>query len=319
MSSHECFVPGYTNVTVGSISGPMRVSPAVLHIYTKKKAAGKQQKELNSNGTLQRRLSFSLRALRQKRVSHCPTRRRLLSIKVSYTEQEKIEMRPQLLPILFIACPCTALLREPCSRKLAERRLRCPLGAISGREDRIRLFSRAERRASISLVAVDALALKRQAEALRAEARSMERSMNEVKAERERDEKAKVDGWINDLLVNVTIDDSTQMLNTEERVARLLQDRRFSAEHVNKMFNRICELSQRQQSIDSCSPLISLLLDAACRVDCLEREDNPNKRWNHRVERDLRKKLFAMGCGINLDEVKSKDRVRALTGEKDIF
>ena len=143
--------------------------------------------------------------------------------------------------------------------------------------------------------------------------------MNEVKAERERDEKAKVDGWINDLLVNVTIDDSTQMLNTEERVARLLQDRRFSAEHVNKMFNRICELSQRQQSIDSCSPLISLLLDAACRVDCLEREDNPNKRWNHRVERDLRKKLFAMGCGINLDEVKSKDRVRALTGEKDIF
>ena len=65
--------------------------------------------------------------------------------------------------------------------------------------------------------------------------------------------------------------------------------------------------------------MIIILLDAACRVNFLERGDNSNKQWNHWVERELSKNLFAMGFGINLEEVKSKDRVRALTGEKDIF
>lgn len=86
---------------------------------------------------------------------------------------------------------------------------------------------------------------------------------------------------------------------------------------VNRVFDRICETSLRQQSINNCSPLIELLLDAACKVDCMERSDNPNKRWNHRVERDLRKKLFALGWGINIDEVNEEKTVRALTGEKD--
>ena len=71
------------------------------------------------------------------------------------------------------------------------------------------------------------------------------------------------------------------------------------------------------QSIDSCSPLLSLLLDAACKVDCLEREDNPNNRWNHRVERDLRRKLFALGYGIRVEDVDERNRVRSITGEKD--
>ena len=62
-----------------------------------------------------------------------------------------------------------------------------------------------------------------------------------------------------------------------------------------------------------------LLLDAACRFNCLEREDNPSNQWNHRVERDLRENIFAMSCGIDPDKVKSKDRDRALTGEKDTF
>ena len=60
---------------------------------------------------------------------------------------------------------------------------------------------------------------------------------------------------------------------------------------VNQCFDRIVELANRPQSIDSCSPLLSLLLDAACQVDCIERKENPNKRWNGRVERDLRKKV----------------------------
>ena len=61
------------------------------------------------------------------------------------------------------------------------------------------------------------------------------------------------------------------------------------------------------------------LIDAACRVDSLESQDDPNKGWNHRIERKLKKKRFVKGCGINLDEFKSKYRVRALTDENDIF
>jgi hypothetical protein len=86
---------------------------------------------------------------------------------------------------------------------------------------------------------------------------------------------------------------------------------------VNQMFDRICELSNRPQSVDSCSPLLSLLLDAACKVDCLEKEENPNKRWNHRVERDLRKKLFLLGYGIRIEEVDNTNNARSITGEKD--
>ena len=93
---------------------------------------------------------------------------------------------------------------------------------------------------------------------------------------------------------------------------------RLSVESINNMFDRICETSQRQQSMEDHSPLIALLLDAACQVDCMEREDNPNKRWNHRVERDLRKKLFAMGWGIVFDEVIEERRIRAITGENDL-
>jgi hypothetical protein len=62
-----------------------------------------------------------------------------------------------------------------------------------------------------------------------------------------------------------------------------------------------------------------LLLDAACKVDCLEREDNPNKRWNHRVERDLRRKLFALGYGIRIEDIEKKNNVRSVTGEKDYY
>uniref|UniRef100_A0A7S1ZWG2 Uncharacterized protein n=1 Tax=Trieres chinensis TaxID=1514140 RepID=A0A7S1ZWG2_TRICV len=169
------------------------------------------------------------------------------------------------------------------------------------------------------LTPADALALQKQADALRAEARSLELALKESKEEKARKEAEKVDSLIDQILVSFSIDDSTQMLNTEEQVAQLMQDKRLSADHVNKIFDRICEKSQRRQSIENCSPLISLLLDAACKVDCLEREENPNKRWNHRVERDLRKKLFAMGWGIDLEDVKSKDRIRSLTGEKDIY
>jgi hypothetical protein len=108
-----------------------------------------------------------------------------------------------------------------------------------------------------------------------------------------------------------------QLLHTEEQVANLLISKRMNYDLVNQMFDRICELSNRPQSVDSCSPLLSLLLDAACKVDCLEKEENPNKRWNHRVERDLRKKLFLLGYGIRIEEVDNTNNARSITGEKD--
>ena len=170
------------------------------------------------------------------------------------------------------------------------------------------------------LTSSDPLVLKQQADTLRAEADALRIQLDESKKEAERLRLARVDNLIESILVNFTIDDDNQLLNTEEQVAKLMQDERLSVENINNMFDRIVEQSQRRQSIDNCSPLISLLLDAACQVDCMERDDNPNKRWNHRVERDLRKKLFALGWGISLDQVKrDKEGMRSIHGEKDLY
>ena len=170
------------------------------------------------------------------------------------------------------------------------------------------------------LTSSDPLVLKQQADTLRAEANALRIQLDESKKEAERLRLARVDNLIESILVNFTIDDDNQLLNTEEQVAKLMQDERLSVENINNMFDRIVEQSQRRQSIDNCSPLISLLLDAACQVDCMEREENPNKRWNHRVERDLRKKLFALGWGIDLDQVKrDKEGMRSIHGEKDLY
>ena len=170
------------------------------------------------------------------------------------------------------------------------------------------------------LTSSDPIILKQQADALRAEADALRIQLDKSKEEAEQRRLARVDNLIESILVNFTINDDNQLLNTEEQVARLIQDERLSVENINNMFDRIVEQSQRRQSIDNCSPLISLLLDAACKVDCMEREDNPNKRWYHRVERDLRKKLFALGWGIDLDQVKKeKEGIRSIHGEKDLY
>jgi len=164
----------------------------------------------------------------------------------------------------------------------------------------------------------DAKLMLRQAKELREEAESLRKDLDAAAKARRKKNIENVDRWLDELLIKVRIDDSTEMLNTEEQVVELIKEKRFGAEHINKIFDRICETSSKQ-SIDNCSPLITLLLDAACKVDCMERKDNPNKRWNHRVERDLRKKLFAMGWGINLDDVEEKERTRSLSGEKDYY
>jgi len=168
------------------------------------------------------------------------------------------------------------------------------------------------------LTPADALALRKEAETLRAEAKEMELCLAKEKELKLRKEQERIDTWINQILVNATISESMEILNTEAQVAKLLIDLRFDQDMVNKVFDRICETTLRPQSIENCSPLISLLLDAACKVDCLERKDNPNKRWNTRVESRLRKKLFCLGYGIDLEESESYNRARAITGEKDL-
>lgn len=182
----------------------------------------------------------------------------------------------------------------------------------------------------------DALLLLKEAKALRAQASELRKQLDREKADRIRRQSEKVDSLMNTLLFHgIKNDDNAaskesssaeneaqqkskqQLLHTEEQVANLLISKRMSYDMVNQVFDRICEQSNRPQSTDSCSPLLSLLLDAACKVDCLEKVDNPNKRWNHRVERDLRRKLFALGYGIRIEDVDEKNSVRSITGEKD--
>lgn len=170
-----------------------------------------------------------------------------------------------------------------------------PLCASSSGDSNITLSSSSSGSSTTS-----ALSLQQQAQALRAEALSLERSLNETKAAKIQKDLNDVDRWIDELLINVTINEDTQMLNTVEHVTLLLQQKRFSQHHVNRIFERICELSG-PQSRSKCSPLISLLVDASGKLDCVERQENPNKRWNGRVERELRKRLFAADWGIELE------------------
>lgn len=192
------------------------------------------------------------------------------------------------------------------------------------------LLARSEKKLATT-TAADALALINEAKALRAEASMLQQQLNLEKEERIRKECEKVDNLIDALLFHGSSfgndkDDGKQerskqqLLQTEEQVAKLLISKRLNYEMVNQVFDRICELSNRPQSIDSCSPLLSLLLDAACQVDVIERKDNPNKRWNGRVERDLRRKLFGLGYGIRIEDVENEKRsIRSITGEKDLY
>jgi hypothetical protein len=140
-----------------------------------------------------------------------------------------------------------------------------------------------------------ALALKQQSEQLRAEVLSIQKALNESRALQLQKETVDVDRWIDHILVNGTYAD-TQMLNTVEYAAQLLRDERFSQEQVFRMFDRICDTSS-PQSRSKCSPLLALLVDAAGKLDELDRHENPNKRWSGRVERVLRKRLFAKDYG----------------------
>lgn len=176
----------------------------------------------------------------------------------------------------------------------------------------------------------DSIVLIHQAQKLRHEASILQSQLDKQKEERLQKQYAKVDALIDSLLFhgiqsnNRTNDNQelskVQLMQTEEQVAELLISKRLDYDMVNLMFDRIVQLSNMPQSIDSCSPLLSLLLDAVDKVDCLEREENPNKRWNRTVEKDLRRKLFALGFGIHMDDVNREKRgSRSITGDRDLY
>jgi hypothetical protein len=159
-----------------------------------------------------------------------------------------------------------------------------------------------------------ALALQQQAAALRAEVELIQANLLASKEAKRQKELADIDRWIEECLYVIVPSAAkdndasiVELLNSVEKAAQVLKDNRYSHEQVSKMFQRICDTSPAQ-SRSSCSPLLALLVDAAGRLDCVDRDENPNKRWDGRVERDLRQRLFAMDWGINLEEAKSNDR-----------
>lgn len=164
------------------------------------------------------------------------------------------------------------------------------------------------------------LALQTRAAALRAEIACIEKAILASKEVKRQKELADIDRWIEECLY-VSVKGKKEeeeekgessarieLLNSEEKAAEILRDNRYSHEHVSKMFERICDTSPAQ-SRSNCSPLLALLVGAAGKLDCVDRDENPNKRWDGRVERDLRKRLFAMDWGIHLESpTESNDR-----------
>eukprot|EP00525_Craspedostauros_australis_P009795 CAMPEP_0198114772 /NCGR_PEP_ID=MMETSP1442-20131203/6051_1 /TAXON_ID= /ORGANISM="Craspedostauros australis, Strain CCMP3328" /LENGTH=332 /DNA_ID=CAMNT_0043772157 /DNA_START=30 /DNA_END=1025 /DNA_ORIENTATION=+ len=147
-----------------------------------------------------------------------------------------------------------------------------------------------------------ALALQHQAEKLRQEADALRMDLELAKEEKMVKRMMKIDGWIDNLLlIDASSDSNTEVLNTVDTVMQMLRDQRFSQEQVQTMYLRLRDLRPNQSSRSRCSPLMELLVDAAGKLDSVDREDNPNKRWNGKVERDLRRRLFAKDYGIDLD------------------
>jgi flagellin-specific chaperone FliS len=147
----------------------------------------------------------------------------------------------------------------------------------------------------------DLLSLREHVAKLREEANSLQLTLQRERLDKIRRETEKVDRWIEELLIEARVNENTELLKTVDQVFQRLTEDRYSAEQVHKIFKRLCEI-RTQESRSNCSPLMSLLVDAAGKLDCTERTDNPNKRWNHKVERILQKKLFARDWNIDLDD-----------------
>jgi hypothetical protein len=162
--------------------------------------------------------------------------------------------------------------------------------------------------------------LQEQAAKLRMEAELLQLALQETKNQKIKNEREKVDQWIEDLFLiqqsqsesntntnynntNTNTND-VDILKNVDQVYQYMILKRFSSEQIYKIFNRLSDIKlDRSQGMtcesrSNCSPLMSLLLDAACKLDCTEKDENPNKRWNYKIERILQKKLFARDWNI---------------------
>jgi len=129
----------------------------------------------------------------------------------------------------------------------------------------------------------------------------MQIDLKQQKEARTQKARADVDRWISQTLIRCQVDDETVLLNTVEETVTILRDNRYSPEQVYKMFSHLSsETSSNRRS--QISPTLELLVEAAGRMDCIDRKDNPNKRWSGRIEADFRKRLFARDWGIELED-----------------
>lgn len=149
------------------------------------------------------------------------------------------------------------------------------------------------------------ISLQEQAQQLRQEADAMRCELERQKAASVAKRRQKIDGWIEQLLISVQVDDRTQLLKSEDEVLRRLKEDRFSQEQVTAIFNRLCEVGSESRS--SCSPLMELLVDSVGKMDELDRCKNPNKRWSGKVERILRRRLFAMDWNMDIEDDDQED------------
>jgi hypothetical protein len=150
--------------------------------------------------------------------------------------------------------------------------------------------------------------LQRRAQRLREEVDAMRCRMEQARQRQLQKETDKADRWLEDVLVQHKINADTEILNTIEQAQEKLVEGRYSPDQVDQMFERLCQLSRvsGRDSLDR-NARLQLLVEATGKVDELEPEVNPNKRWRGcRVEHELHKKLFAKEWGIDLDKKKTR-------------
>ncbi|GKY97193.1 hypothetical protein MPSEU_000677700 [Mayamaea pseudoterrestris] len=153
-----------------------------------------------------------------------------------------------------------------------------------------------------------ALDLLDQAEKVKADIRRMQQEVAQRKVDQLAKEDAAIDKWIQDLLFATpssrNASSNTQLLKTVDQVAQALEDGRYSFEQVNKIFRKLSQNVRKKrinQGLEE-QPLLQLLVEACGKMDCLDRNENSNKRWNGRVERALRRKVMALEWGIDLED-----------------
>jgi hypothetical protein len=145
-----------------------------------------------------------------------------------------------------------------------------------------------------------------QAQVLRDEASALRTSLDQAAQQRRIARVAQMDAWIDDLLVAQRLPDDTQVLYTVTQVTQRLQDKRMAEEHILQIFRRLSD-EHGPQSRSRLSPMVELLVDACGLMDAVDREEQPNKRWSGRVERKLRRRLFAADWGIDLEELEEEE------------